>query len=118
MVVNEQFTQTPVTKLAPTEAWRLLSAERPFVLDVRPLDFTTNQSYIKGAIHCPLVDLIDRINELPKNRPLLICDWTMKQSPLAAIYLQSKGYNVLGVVKGGMERWLHENFPSEARMLP
>jgi rhodanese-related sulfurtransferase len=118
MVVNEELTQAKVNKLSPDKAWKLLKEQRPFILDVRPQQFKMNQSYIKGAVHCPLLDLIDRLHEFPKNRPILISDWTMKQAPLAAIYLTSKNYNVVGVLKGGMKRWLFEKFPAENRKQP
>jgi len=86
-----------------------------FVIDVRPKDFKRDASFIVGSIHCPLLDLTDRYTEFPKDKPLLITDWAMRQSPLAAKYLIGKGFNVLGILKGGIERWKHDKFPVENR---
>ena len=118
MYVNKTCTQVQVKKLSPREAAALLDTQKPFVLDVRPIEFGLNQSYIRGAEHCPLMNLMDRVNDFPRDRPLIITDWTMKQAPIAAIYLIKNNYHVLGVLKGGMERWLTENRPVEEREFP
>ena len=118
MYVNEAYTQVQVRKLSPREAAALLDAQQPFVLDVRPIEFKLNQSYIIGTEHCPLIDLVGRVNDFPRDRPLIITDWTMKQAPIAAIYLIKNNYHVLGILKGGIERWLMENLPVEERPIP
>lgn len=114
MYVNQEYTRIRVDKLSPDEITALIR-EHPFILDVRPKDFGLNQSYIEGAKHIPLVDLMIRINEIPRNRQVIVVDWAMKQSPIAAIYLTKNNYQVLGVLKGGMERWLIEQLPVEER---
>lgn len=35
----------------------------------------------------------------------------MKQSTIAAKYLTIKGYDVIGILKGGTARWQSEGFP-------
>ena len=118
MVINEEYTEIKVAKLSPEEIMQLIEQEAPLIVDVRPENFRINQSYIKGAIHCPLVDLVRRTPEFPKDRPLLITDWAMKQSPIAAIYFTKKQFRVLGVLKGGIGRWVQEKRPTEDRPLP
>lgn len=118
MYVDKTSTQVQVRKLSPREVAALLDTQKPFVLDVRPIEFGVNQSYIRGAEHCPLIDLVARINDFPREQPLLITDAFMKQSPIAAIYLIKNNYHVLGVLKGGMERWVMEKMPSEERPSP
>ena len=55
------------------------------------------------------------MNDLPKNKKVIICDWKMQQSPLAAKYLIANGFNVIGVLRGGTMRWSDEEFPTETR---
>jgi len=86
-----------------------------YILDVRPLDFKLNSSFIKGSFLCPLVYLADRYKEIPKDRQIVVTDWAMKQSPTAAKYLAIKGYPISGVLKGGIERWESEKLPVEQR---
>jgi len=86
-----------------------------YILDVRPLDFKLNSAFIEGSFLCPLVFLADRYEEIPRDREIVVTDWAMKQSPIAAKYLQMKGYPIFGVLKGGIERWETENLPVEQR---
>ena len=88
-----------------------------FLLDVRPQDYSKGPKFIKGSYHCPLLILTDRIHDLPKDKKIIICDWKMQQSPLAAKYLIAHGYNVIGVLRGGTMRWLSEKRPFESRSI-
>lgn len=63
----------------------------------------------------PLVYLADRYTEIPKDRKIVITDWAMKQSSVASKFLTVKGYTIVGVLKGGIERWKSENLPVEER---
>ena len=94
---------------------KALSDSTIYVLDVRPLDFALDNSFIRGSVHCALVHLAERWSEVPRDRKVIITDWAMKQSPSAAKYLIEKGFNVIGILKGGMERWNSEGLPSEER---
>ncbi len=50
--------------------------------------------------------------------PLIVSDWAMRQSPLAAQYLMANGFgSVIGVVKGGIERWVQEELSTEKRQV-
>ncbi len=41
----------------------------------------------------------------------------MQQSPLAAKYLIANDFNVIGVIRGGMTRWISEKLPFETRSI-
>jgi rhodanese-related sulfurtransferase len=115
MFINKEWQKIKIKKIRPKEFARLLKEKGFYVLDVRPLDFKLNSSFIKGSFLCPLVFLADRYKEIPKGRQILVTDWAMKQSPVAAKYLSIKGYPIFGVLKGGIERWESEKFPVEQR---
>jgi rhodanese-related sulfurtransferase len=86
------------------------------VVDVRPRNFAKDPNFIIGSQNFPLLNLVDEAYLLPKDRPIILTDWTMRQAPLAAKYLIANGYdNVLGVLKGGLVRWEQEGFTVEAR---
>ena len=115
MVINKAWQKIKIKKIRPKEFARLLKEKDCYILDVRPLDFKLNSSFIKGSFLCPLVFLADRYKEIPKNRQIVVTDWAMKQSPIAAKYLSRKGYPISGVLKGGIERWESEKLPVEQR---
>jgi rhodanese-related sulfurtransferase len=115
MVINPTWQKIKVKKIPPKDLEKLLRTEHFFILDVRLLNLNRNESFIKGSLLCPLVFLADRYHEIPKEQPIVITDWAMKQSPVAAKFLISKGYRVAGVLKGGTERWESEKLPIEAR---
>jgi len=115
MVINKEWQKIKIKKIRPKEFDRLLKEKDFYILDVRPLDFKLNSSFIKGSFLCPLVFLADRYKEIPKGQQIVVTDWAMKQSPIAAKYLSIKGYPISGVLKGGIERWESEKFPVEQR---
>jgi rhodanese-related sulfurtransferase len=115
MAIDKTWQKIPVKKLAPIAFKSLWDTQKFYVLDVRPLNFKRDTSFITGAHHCPLVHLEERYTAIPKDQSVLITDWAMKQSPIAAKFLIQKGYLIEGVLKGGMERWKAESYPYESR---
>ena len=116
MTVDQEWQEIKVKKIAPQQFQYLLEQKDLYILDVRPLDFRVNTSFIKGSLHCPLVYLADKYQEIPQDRQIVITDYAMKQSPIVAKFLVQKGYSVIGVLKGGVERWNSENLPVEHRV--
>ena len=115
MVINKEWQEKMVRKIRPKKLADLLKEGDFYILDVRPLNFKKNTSFIKGSFLCPLVFLADRYKEIPKDRQIVITDWAMKQSPVAAKFLSVKGYSIYGVLKGGIERWESQNLAVEQR---
>ena len=127
LTIGEKWQQTKVAKISPLEFKEILDTKMDiFLLDVRSLDqltlsrkdyvFTMDNStlagnYINGARHCPLVYLEESYHLIPKDRRIIITDWIMKQSTIAAKFLTMKGYHVIGVLKGGTMRWQTEGLP-------
>ncbi len=85
------------------------------IIDVRPATFSKWPNFLVGSRNLPLLNITDRNAELPKDQPIILTDWTMRQSPLAAKYLLAHGFNILGVMKGGLVRWEAEGYPVETR---
>lgn len=102
-------------KISPEQFADLLQQPDTFLLDVRPQDYSKGPNFIKGAYHCPLLELTDRFDDLPRARKIVISDWKMQQSPLAAKYLMANGFRITGVLRGGTVRWSSESRPTEIR---
>jgi len=116
MIRNNKYRDIKVKKLPPKEISTLLADNKEIqLIDVRPEKFTKGPNFISGSENLPLLNITNRISELDRERPIILTDWAMRQSPLAAKYLQAHGYNVLGVLKGGLIRWDDEGYPVEIR---
>lgn len=115
MTTNIEYARIKVKKISPEKVEQLIQSENPFILDVRPKNFSLNNQFIKGAYHIPLLFLMDRSAKIPKDRKIIVTDWAMKQSTIATKYLVTNGFNVIGVLKGGIERWNAENRPVDRR---
>ena len=114
--VNNKFQGIRVKKLRPAAVADLLGQDNNYyVLDVRPQNYTKGPHFIKGSHHCPLLNIMDRVGTIPRDQPIIVVDWKMMQSPLAAKYLLSEGFQVKGVVRGGIERWAADGLPTEVR---
>ena len=63
------------------------------ILDVRNLEETKN-GVIKGALLIPEPQLVARLAEIPKDKPIICHCSTGTRSELAYHLLKEKGYNV------------------------
>lgn len=117
MIIDSGYQQIEVIKLSPAEMRARLDRDTSYILDVRPKDFERDSSFVGEAHHVPLVLLADQLDRIPRDREILITDWAMKQSPMAAKYLITKGFTVAGVLQGGVERWKSEGLPLEERQV-
>ncbi|MBF0102958.1 MAG: rhodanese-like domain-containing protein [Desulfobacterales bacterium] len=115
MTIDDEWQNIQVNKISPSEMLPCVDQKDIYILDVRPLDFEKDTHFIKNSAFCPLVFLADQYTKIPKNKKIITTDWAMKQSPTAARFLIKQGYNVLGTLKGGVERWRSENYPVENR---
>ncbi len=67
---------------------------------------SSSPRHIPGAIHIPYGQLMDRLSELPRDRPIAAVCSGGKRSGLAASLLQRDGFeDVLHVAHGGIGTW-------------
>lgn len=76
--------------------------EQLAVLDVRE-SFEWEHGHIAGALHIPLMDLPDRLDELTAAQTLVVCK-VGSRSAHAAAYLVQQGYDAVNL-DGGMLDW-------------
>ncbi len=110
---NPSLNQVNVEKLSPAKVSELIQTQAVFILDVRPLWWKVIPKVLSNSHFMPLVTLQYDYKQLPKNKPILVVDGYMKQSPSAARFLIGKGYQVAGVLKGGIRRWDKEGYPTD-----
>ena len=59
--------------------------------------------------------MADLVEQIPRDRKVVVTDVQFVQSPIAAKFLIRQGYEVAGVLRGGVVRWAAEGYPVENR---
>jgi hydroxyacylglutathione hydrolase len=96
-------------------AERLENGAAPLVLDVRNED-EWKEGHIPGSVHVPYGELVDRLEELPQDRPIAAVCSGGKRSGLAASILQREGFDeVIHVGHGGVGTWRSQGRPVESK---
>jgi sulfur dioxygenase len=76
------------------------------VLDVRTAaEFDGELGHVPGAVLIPLDELRERIDEVARDKPLVVVCQTGKRSALATTILRQAGVKELANLAGGMVRW-------------
>ncbi len=100
----------PVNSVSASQAQKLLSQkQKPYLLDVRqPEEF--RGGHVPGAKLIPLGELRSRMNELPKDREILVICHSGNRSLSATRQLASAGYRATNVI-GGLIAWARSGLP-------
>jgi rhodanese-related sulfurtransferase len=97
---------------APVAAERLTSSVPPLLLDVRsPHEYGTKR--IQRAENIPLNHLRERLEELPRNRPIVVHCAGGYRSSIAASLLESQGFSQVSEIAGGVSAWETAQLPVE-----
>jgi rhodanese-related sulfurtransferase len=83
-----------------------------YILDVRTPD-EYKQVRMKNSVLIPVNDLEKRINEVPKNRPVLVICAVGARSKPASELLVSKGYKEVYHLNDGLVGWYRAGLPVE-----
>jgi hydroxyacylglutathione hydrolase len=95
---------------APFAAELLSSSQPPLAVDVRaPRE--RDEKYIAGSVSIPLSHLVENLEKLPKNRPLLVYCAGGYRSSIAASLLQRNGFDSVGEIAGGIVGWEAAKLP-------
>ncbi|MFT5208185.1 MAG: sulfur dioxygenase [Candidatus Omnitrophota bacterium] len=78
------------------------------ILDVREADErVTDAKSILGAVTIPLGELVSRLNEISKSKPIVTVCHSGKRSAQATVILKKNGFSDVANLKGGMIEWAH-----------
>jgi len=105
-----ELTVTTERLSAPFAAELLSSPQPPQVIDVRaPRE--REQKYIAGSLGVPLNHLAEKLETLPKDRPLLVYCAGGYRSSIAASLLQRHGFDHVSEIAGGIAGWEAAKLP-------
>ena len=101
---------SPVAELDVTEL-RDLSGDF-MLIDVRePTEFASG--HIPEAINIPQAELATRLDEIPRDKPVLTICQAGSRSFRSAQFLAQQGMSQVQSVRGGTQAWREANFPIE-----
>lgn len=97
--------------ITPAEVYTTLSAQSDALIDVRTHE-EWNESHVDGAIHIPLDQLVDRIDEVRKfsGKVFFLCR-SGGRSEIAALQAMTQGVSDVYNVTGGMKAWKKSGTP-------
>lgn len=92
--------------------WVAANKNKIHILDVRSKYETDEEkTRINSAQMIPIEELRDRLNEVPKDKPILTICRSGKRSALAFEILRESGWQEVANISGGLLRWQAEGLP-------
>ena len=82
------------------------------MLDVRSQE-EWDQFHIAGSTLIPLDQLQDRVNELPKDKDIVVVCRSGRRSQSGASILLKAGFPHVSSMSGGLNTWTAANYPVE-----
>lgn len=106
----------PYYRVGSPEAKAIMDAsgDSALVVDVRRDDEWVT-GHVSGAIHIPIDDLLDRVDELPQGKKLLFICAAGVRSGLACEIAASVGFDpgTLYNIEDGTPDWIEQDLPTE-----
>lgn len=102
----------PLPTLAPTAARDLVERENALIVDVRESDEWAD-ARIPGAVHIPLRQLLARVDEIPRDRPIIVQCRSGNRSASATRALLEEGFTNVYNLEGGLGDWAADGLPLE-----
>jgi len=101
-----------IIDISPEEVYEIISKGEEFlILDVRTPD-EFNEGHIEGAVLIPVDELERRLDELPKDKPIITYCRSGVRSRNAANILLENGFSKVYDMKGGIIEWINKGYPA------
>jgi rhodanese-related sulfurtransferase len=115
VVTREKLPTFDGRVLSPGELTESLAKDTTILMvDIRDKDLYDTIRLRGGEVfHFRLVDLEASTDRLAKDRPLVIIDHLGNQAKPAGAILKRAGFNVIGVLEGGIMAWQKAGFAVE-----
>jgi phage shock protein E len=99
-----------VNEISVEEVYEIIESGQDYIiLDVRTPD-EFNEAHIEGAVLIPVLELNDKLNELPKDKPIITYCLSGSRSRDAANILVENGYKQVYDM-GGILEWMDKGYP-------
>jgi phage shock protein E len=81
-----------------------------FILDVRTRE-EYDEGHIANAILIPSTDISGRLDEVPKDMPILVYCQTSRRSAISSQVLADNGFSEVYNMEGGIVAWQNAGYP-------
>jgi hydroxyacylglutathione hydrolase len=100
-----------IAQIGPADLAASLAHRGVTLIDVR--NATEWQSgHIAGARHIPLGYLLDRVADVPRDKPVVLQCLTGGRSAIGASLLRARGYETVVNLTGGISEWIAQGYPT------
>jgi rhodanese-related sulfurtransferase len=86
--------------------------EGAFLLDVRE-NSEWDEFHVPGTTHIPLGELAERVDELPRDQPIVVICRSGNRSQQGRDILLEAGFSDATSMDGGLKEWLALGYPTE-----
>ena len=98
--------------ISPRKAAELHDEEKVAIVDVRE-NWEYEAGHVPDSILIPLGDLPERIDEVPRDRPVVLICRSGNRSGQALRFLESEGFDNVHNLVGGITAWEAQGHPIE-----
>jgi rhodanese-related sulfurtransferase len=105
---------TPSVEISPAQAYAKYQ-QGAFFLDVRNQE-EWNQFHVKGSTLIPLDELKSRLNEVPKDKDIVLVCLSGHRSQSGTTILQQAGFTHVSCLSGGLQAWRAAGYPVEGNV--
>lgn len=103
---------TTAKNISVEQAEGFYTSGKVFFLDVREVE-EWNQLHIPGATLIPLGELPERLEELPKDQPIVVYCRSGNRSQTGRDILLNAGFSDVTSMDGGINDWYQNGYPVE-----
>ncbi len=114
LLMISPFAVAETDVVSPKESATMRVKDKAVIVDVREND-DWNEHRIHGAIHIPLSQLNERLQELEpyKNRPVITQCQAGLRSAQAQLILKAAGFSKVYLMNGGIQAWHEQGLVTE-----
>jgi hydroxyacylglutathione hydrolase len=94
-------------QITPAELAPIVAAQQATIIDVRR-NSEWDAGHVHGALHIPLSELPARLDEIPRDRPLVVHCQGGGRSAIASSLLIANGFSNVKNLSGGFGTWIKE----------
>ena len=107
---HQTFTLQGILHIEPMSAADAVANENALLVDVRENEELEVIHFDETVefVHMPILELVDRFEELPKDRPLIIVCNNGERSVKTANLLRYQGYSNVFNLDGGIVQWFRD----------
>ncbi len=112
IIAQSALVATEIEQVNPLQAQKMVTEEGVLMFDVREAVEVEMLAYdVANIVNVPLSELETRINEIPKDKKVILACRSGKRSGKAAKILAAHGYTNMVNLEGGIKAWRANDLP-------